>query len=144
MALRLIERVVPEQDGAEVFNLLKDHKVLEHRQIRLSDEEVLVRILLDAEQSESVLDRLGERYAGQEGNRVVILACVSDIAARRVRTYRAARTSQSEGKVTGADQPGGIIRGHQKCRVVYAGLSGNGDGALARAEHGLVARHDAG
>jgi hypothetical protein len=35
---------------------------------------VLVRILLDAEQSEAVLDLLGERYAGKEGNRVVILA----------------------------------------------------------------------
>jgi uncharacterized hydrophobic protein (TIGR00341 family) len=35
---------------------------------------VLVRILLDAEQSEAVLDLLGERYAGKEGYLVVILA----------------------------------------------------------------------
>lgn len=74
MALRLIEMVLREKDGEEVFDLLKEHKVLEHRQIRLSDGEVLVRILLDAEQSEVVLDLLGERYAGKEGNRVVILA----------------------------------------------------------------------
>jgi len=74
MALRLIEMVLPEQDGVEVLDLLKEHKVLENRQIRLSDGEVLVRILLDAEQSEAVLDLLGERYAGREGNRVVILA----------------------------------------------------------------------
>lgn len=74
MALRLIEMVIPAQDGEDVLALLKDHKVLEHRQIRLSDQEVLVRILLDAEQSEAVLDLLGERYAGKEGNRVVILA----------------------------------------------------------------------
>jgi uncharacterized hydrophobic protein (TIGR00341 family) len=47
--------------------------VLEHRQIRLSDGEVLVRILLDAEQSEAVLDLLEKQYAGGEGNRVVIL-----------------------------------------------------------------------
>lgn len=74
MALRLIEMVLREKDGEEVLDLLKEHKVLEHRQIRLSDGEVLVRILLDAEQSEAVLDLLGERYAGKEGNRVVILA----------------------------------------------------------------------
>jgi len=74
MALRLIEMVLPEEDGVEVLALLKEHKILEHRQIRLSDGEVLVRILLDAEQSEAVLDLLGERYAGKEGNRVVILA----------------------------------------------------------------------
>ncbi len=73
MALRLIEMVLPEKDGKEVRELLKEHKVLEHRQVRLSDGEVLVRILLDAEQSEAVLDLLGNQYAGAEGNRVVIL-----------------------------------------------------------------------
>ena len=73
MALRLIEMVLQEKEGAEVRELLKEHKVLEHRQVRLSGGEVLVRILLDAEQSESVLDLLEERYAGKDGNRVVIL-----------------------------------------------------------------------
>lgn len=73
MALRLIEMVVQEKDGEEVRELLKEHKVLDHRHLRLPDGEVLVRILLDAEQSEAVLDLLGERYAGKEGNRVVIL-----------------------------------------------------------------------
>jgi uncharacterized hydrophobic protein (TIGR00341 family) len=74
MALRLIEMVLQEKDGAEVRELLKEHKVLEHRQLRLPDGEVLVRILLDAEQSEAVLDLLEKQYAGGEGNRVVILA----------------------------------------------------------------------
>lgn len=74
MALRLIEMVVQEKDGEEIRELLKEHKVLEHRHLRLPDGEVLVRILLEADQSEAVLDLLGERYAGKEGNRVVILA----------------------------------------------------------------------
>ena len=73
MALRLIEMVLREKDGGEVRELLKEHKVLEHRQVRLPDGEVLVRILLDAEQSEAVLDLLEKHYAGGEGNRVVIL-----------------------------------------------------------------------
>jgi uncharacterized hydrophobic protein (TIGR00341 family) len=73
MALRLIEMVLKETDGGEVRELLKDHKVLEHRQVRLPDGEVLVRILLDAEQIEAVLDVLESRYTGEEGNRVVIL-----------------------------------------------------------------------
>ena len=73
MALRLIEMVLREKDGGEVRELLKEHKVLEHRQLRLPDGEVLVRILLDAEQSEAVLDLLEKQYAGGEGNRVVIL-----------------------------------------------------------------------
>ena len=73
MALRLIEMVLREKDGGEVRELLKEHKVLEHRQVRLADGEVLVRILLEAEQSEVVLDLLEKRYAGGEGSRVVIL-----------------------------------------------------------------------
>jgi uncharacterized hydrophobic protein (TIGR00341 family) len=73
MALRLIEMVLQERDGGEVRDLLKEHKVLEHRQIRMPDGEVLVRILLDAEQSEAVLDVLEKRYTGEEGNRLVIL-----------------------------------------------------------------------
>jgi uncharacterized hydrophobic protein (TIGR00341 family) len=73
MALRLIEMVLQEKDGTELRELLKEHQVLEHRQIRLPDGEVLVRILLDAERNEAVLDLLEKRYTGKEGNRVVIL-----------------------------------------------------------------------
>jgi uncharacterized hydrophobic protein (TIGR00341 family) len=74
MALRLIEMVLRETDGGEVRELLREHKLLEHRQLRLPDGEVLVRILLDAEQSEAVLDLLEKQYIGGEGgNRVVIL-----------------------------------------------------------------------
>lgn len=73
MALRLIEMVLPEKDAREVRELLKEQKVLDHRQLGLPDEEVLVRILLDAEQCEAVLDLLEKQYAGGEGNRVVIL-----------------------------------------------------------------------
>jgi hypothetical protein len=73
MALRLIEMVLKEKDSGEVRELLEAHKVLELRQIRLPDGEVLVRILLDAEQIEAVLDLLENRYTVDEGNRVVIL-----------------------------------------------------------------------
>ena len=66
MALRLIEMVLQEKDGDDVRALLKDCKVLEHRQIRLANEEILVRILLDAEQSETVLDLLEKRYTNWE------------------------------------------------------------------------------
>ena len=73
MALRLIEMVLQEKDGDDVRTLLNECKVLEQRQVRLANGEILVRILLDAEQSETVLDLLEKNYAGREGNRVVIL-----------------------------------------------------------------------
>ena len=73
MALRLIEMVLQEKDGDDVRALLNDCQVLEHRQIRLADGEILLRILLDAEQSETVLDLLEKHYSNAEGNRVVVL-----------------------------------------------------------------------
>ncbi len=73
MALRLIEMVLQEKDGDDVRALLNECKVLELRQIRLVNGEILVRILLDAEQSEAVLDLLEKRYTAGVGNRVVIL-----------------------------------------------------------------------
>jgi len=81
MALRLIEMVLPEKDDAEIRDLLAESQVLEYRQVRLADGEVLVRILLDAKQTEAVLDllekhdKLGkEKDSSPEGGtRVVIL-----------------------------------------------------------------------
>ena len=73
MALRLLEMVLQEKDSADVRELLGTCKVIEYRQIRLADGEVLVRILLDAGLSETVLDLLEKRYTGEEGNRVVML-----------------------------------------------------------------------
>ncbi len=73
MALRLIEMILREKDGDEVREHLKEHNMLEYRQIELPDGEVLVRILLDVEHSEGVLNFLEKRYADAVGNRVVIL-----------------------------------------------------------------------
>jgi uncharacterized hydrophobic protein (TIGR00341 family) len=73
MALRLIEMVVREKDSQQVRQLLKEQPLLEHHEIKLPDGEVLVRILLDAEHSEAVLDLLEQHYAGKRGCRVVVL-----------------------------------------------------------------------
>jgi len=61
MALRLIEMMVKEEDGEEIRELLKEQRLLEHRQLRLPDAELLVRILVDTEKSEAVLDLLAQR-----------------------------------------------------------------------------------
>jgi len=69
----MIEIVLPRKEGEEVRALLKDRRMLEHRQVQLGDEEILVRLLLDAEESEGVLDLLEQRYSAGSGNRVVML-----------------------------------------------------------------------
>ena len=73
MALRLIEMVLEEKDGEDVRKLLADCEIIEHRQVRSADGDLVVRILLDAEQSEAVLDLLDKRYTNREGGRVVVL-----------------------------------------------------------------------
>jgi len=73
MALRLIEVVLQEKEAEEINDLLGESKILDIRQVKLPGEEVLVRILLDAEQSESVLDVLEKRYIKWGGKRMVVL-----------------------------------------------------------------------
>lgn len=122
MALRLIEMVVQEKDGEEVRGLLKDHKVLEHRNLRLPDGEVLVRILLDAEQSEAVLDLLGKRYAGKEGNRVVILAVEATLPRDEPEPVDSAEPAGPEGKSPeriGREELYEDIKDAARCSRVY-------------------------
>lgn len=72
MALRLIEMILSKESGEEVGNLLKDQQLVEYWQIPFPDGDVMVRILLDAEQNEDVLDLLEKKYACWKGNRLVM------------------------------------------------------------------------
>lgn len=73
MALRLIEMVLSENDGEEIENLIKEHKLIEHKQIHLPEGKVLVRILLDAQQNEPILDLIEEHYSKENDVRIIIL-----------------------------------------------------------------------
>ena len=73
MTLRLIEMVVPGSEAGELQKLLAEQSVLELKQIGFGEGEVLVRILLEAEKSEGVLDILEKQYDGKEGYRIMIL-----------------------------------------------------------------------
>jgi uncharacterized hydrophobic protein (TIGR00341 family) len=70
MALRLIEMTLKKKDNSEVSRLLKKFNVIERIQIQLVNGEVLNRILLEAKQSEEVLDLL-EKHCKE--NRILIL-----------------------------------------------------------------------
>lgn len=73
MTLRLIEMVVPESAGEKLQALLADQSVLDLKQVPLREGEMLVRILLEAEKSEAVLDILEKQYAYRDGHRIVIV-----------------------------------------------------------------------
>ncbi len=125
MALRLIEMVLAEKDGGEVRELLKEYQVLEHRQVRLADGEVLVRILLDAEQSEAVLDLLEERYASGEGHRVVILPVEATLPRAEPEPTAAAEPAGAKAKAPeriGREELYEDIKSAARCSRVYLAM----------------------
>lgn len=79
MTLRLIELILPKSDDEELKELLAEQSILELRQIGLGDGEVLVRILLEADKSETVLDILEKNFSGREGYRIVVLAVAATL-----------------------------------------------------------------
>ncbi|KPL03075.1 MAG: hypothetical protein AMJ90_04115 [candidate division Zixibacteria bacterium SM23_73_2] len=74
MALRLIEAVLPKQYEHKVQEILKDHKVLGIWQQGLSEEKVLVRVLLPTVETEAILDLLKKHYSHLDGFRVMLLS----------------------------------------------------------------------
>jgi uncharacterized hydrophobic protein (TIGR00341 family) len=126
MALRLIEMVLREKDGEDVRQLLKDHKVLEHRQVRLPDGEILVRILLDAERNEAVLDLLEKQFTGAEGNRVVILPVEATLPRAEPEPASAPGQMASEDKLPGRigrEELYEDIKDAARCSQVYLAMA---------------------
>lgn len=126
MALRLIEIILPENDGGKVRELLKEHKMIEHQQVRLPDGKMLVRILLEAEQSESILDLLEKQYEGWKDNRLVILPVQATLP-----RYESEKTVAAEKKPTEVKPPERIdreelyedIKDAARCSRVYLAMT---------------------
>jgi uncharacterized hydrophobic protein (TIGR00341 family) len=79
VALRLIELVLPEGNTHGVRELLKDRPVLGLWDERVSETQVLVRILLSTEETEPVLDLLEKQYSMVDGFRIILLPVEASI-----------------------------------------------------------------
>ncbi|HRX79575.1 MAG TPA: TIGR00341 family protein, partial [Pirellulaceae bacterium] len=73
MALRLIEFIAPAVRENPLLELPNDQEVLGRWDDRLEGDLILVRVLVRAEQAESMLDELEDRYSDVDGFRVMIL-----------------------------------------------------------------------
>ncbi|MEJ2697866.1 MAG: TIGR00341 family protein, partial [Candidatus Sulfobium sp.] len=71
--LRLIELVLPERRCGELQELIKDWKSLGIWHQELSDDKVLVRVLLSMEETEATLDILEKQFSTSEGFRVMLM-----------------------------------------------------------------------
>ena len=73
MPQRLIETVLPRQYQHKVQELLQDQEVLGIWQSGLSQNQIMVRVLLPTQETEAVLDLLKKHYSHVEGFRVILL-----------------------------------------------------------------------
>ncbi|MFH1485556.1 MAG: TIGR00341 family protein [Chloroflexota bacterium] len=79
MALRLIEVIIPEDAKEGAHRLLEEQPILGSWDEPLADSRFLLRILLDAEKSEVVLDLIEQRFSALDGFRVMFFAVEATI-----------------------------------------------------------------
>jgi len=73
MALRMMEIYLSGGGGERIMELLEDVPMLGVWERTTSDDHTMVRILLQVEKTEAVLDELEKRFGASEGFRVVLL-----------------------------------------------------------------------
>ncbi|MEW6011150.1 MAG: TIGR00341 family protein [Methanobacterium sp.] len=75
MVLRLMEIILPssEVNLPQLNSLLEDHQILGYWEVGLTEELILVRVLLPAIETESLLDKIEDAFGGLEGFRIFII-----------------------------------------------------------------------
>lgn len=74
MAIRLLDIYITREREKEIKEVLEDFPVLDIWHDRLSENEVVARVLINTEKTDPLLDALDERFSGEEAFRVVILS----------------------------------------------------------------------
>lgn len=74
MSLRLIEIVIPSHAVDAIDELSGAEDICDRWRYPLADDQVLIRVLIRADQAEPLLDSLESRFSGTEGFRVMLLA----------------------------------------------------------------------
>lgn len=106
MAIRLIEVLVSQQAGNQVYQALQDETVLGVWQDELPGSKTLVRVLVTQEQSGSVVDQLEHGLKGMEDYRIIILPVEATIP----RPQESEPSPQTGGKSQESGTSGGTHR----------------------------------
>ena len=72
MALRIIEVKIPDEEKEKISELLEDDSIIESWTDQVMDKYILVRILLQAEDTESLLDKLEKKFSFTEKFRAIL------------------------------------------------------------------------
>lgn len=74
MPLRLMEIYLPENDTATIKELIENEATLDTWQQEGANGSILIKLLIHAEKTEKILDRLEEKYTGRDNFRVILLS----------------------------------------------------------------------
>lgn len=96
MPLRLLEVYHPYLDKEALEEILEDIKVLEIWQTRVSEDELHTRLLVRPEQTDAVIERLGNHFTNREVLRVVVLPVEASLP--RPEEPKAPKTEDREGE----------------------------------------------
>ncbi|MDF1758183.1 MAG: TIGR00341 family protein [Legionellaceae bacterium] len=101
MALRLIEMIVQKKQLEDIRNFIERYDIIEHRELKLQNDKMLMRILLEAEQTGPILNFLDKNYA-DKNNKVIIIAVeaalprISEPEQVTIKTQKAERIASEE------------------------------------------------
>ncbi len=73
MALRYLQVFIPEDERADVDAILEDKELIGTWRDDADDNRIVLHLVLPAEETEVIMDRFGEEYAGSQGFRMVLL-----------------------------------------------------------------------
>lgn len=79
MALRLIELILPAGNEKLVTKILEGMKIEEQWVLKVSEQRTMYRILLSSEQSESLTDRLDQRFHNLDGYRIIVHSILASL-----------------------------------------------------------------
>jgi hypothetical protein len=73
MSLRLVELFLPAKDERSIVSLIDEERSLGIWREKLEEDRLLVKVLLHAEDTEDVMDRIDKQFSGSGGFRVIML-----------------------------------------------------------------------
>lgn len=73
MPLRLMEIFLPENNDKTIKELFENETTLDYWYEENADGSLLIKLLISAEKTEKILDRLEGKYGGRDGFRVILL-----------------------------------------------------------------------
>ena len=102
MPLRLMEIYLPENDIDTIKELTENETTLDTWQQDGANGGTLIKLLVPAEKTEKILDRLEEKYAGRDNFRVILLSVEGTIP--RAEEIGEENSSISDGEQNGDDE----------------------------------------